>query len=128
MNKIVKSSIFIIKLSDKFELLKLKIELLLNIGKIDEEISKQASEYYQFFENLGTINLLIKNPEVRSKTVIALEADSHRIEQLKTNSKKIGITLGNGYGIWKENTIRIANFPAIEQSEIDQLKCFFSEI
>ena len=39
-----------------------------------------------------------------------------------TKAKENNIILGNGYGAWKDTTFRIANFPAIEDWEFDQLK------
>jgi phosphoserine aminotransferase len=35
--------------------------------------------------------------------------------------KAKGITLGKGYGEWKNDTFRVANFPAITDSEFEYL-------
>jgi phosphoserine aminotransferase len=54
--------------------------------------------------------------------VITIQAEPTQVQQLKDTARKEGITLGNGYGVWKQNTFRIANFPAIDPGEIEVLK------
>jgi phosphoserine aminotransferase len=49
------------------------------------------------------------------------------IKAIKAKSEEAGIIFGNGYGYWKENTIRIANFPAIETIEITKAQQFLAE-
>jgi phosphoserine aminotransferase len=65
---------------------------------------------------------LITNKKVRSETVIAIKGTVDEILILKQKAKKNNIILGNGYGIWKDTTFRIANFQAIEDWEFDKLK------
>jgi phosphoserine aminotransferase len=67
---------------------------------------------------------MIDNEEVRSKTVIPLVAEKEVIDKLRAESKNACIVLGNGYGAWKEKSLRIANFPAIEDWEIEKLVNF----
>jgi phosphoserine aminotransferase len=61
----------------------------------------------------------VHNPELRSDTVLAIEAQPAVVKHIKQIMEAQGITLGNGYGAWKDTTFRIANFPAI--SEADRL-------
>lgn len=98
-----------------------------NIEQIDQQTTERAKSWYSFFEENGSpyFKPLVQNTEVRSATVIAIEGESVAIEKLKKHAENQGITLGNGYGTWKENTVRIANFPAIEEPEIKQLKEVF---
>jgi phosphoserine aminotransferase len=63
----------------------------------------------------------------RSETVIAVKGDPNLIKAIKAKSEEAGIIFGNGYGYWKENTIRIANFPAIETIEIAKAQQFLAE-
>lgn len=59
----------------------------------------------------------------RSTTVIAATADNPEvIAQMHARAKNAGILLGKGYGKLKESTLRIANFPAITQRDIDVLE------
>jgi phosphoserine aminotransferase len=67
---------------------------------------------------------LVENPATRSDTVIAVKGESEAITKIKKEAQTAGITLGNGYGEWRNNTFRIANFPAINEEEISQLKTF----
>lgn len=95
-----------------------------NISIIAESIKQQAIEWYIFFEeienNVGTV--LVKNPLVRSETVITIEGPEEQIKAIKELTKAQNITIGNGYGSWKNTSYRIANFPAIEAFEIEKLR------
>ena len=112
-----------------------------NISIISERIKQQALDWYNFYQNVpqalacnsniqaeacGTV--LVQNPLVRSDTVITIEGTEEEIKQIKTLTKAHGITVGNGYGSWKNTTFRIANFPAIESFEIEELKKILTNI
>lgn len=94
------------------------------IAAIDQQTVKRAESLYQFVENETVWEPLVTNKETRSDTVIAIKGESGAIAALKKEAAQAGITLGNGYGEWKNNTFRIANFPAIEEHEIEQLRSF----
>ena len=49
------------------------------------------------------------------------EAERFVIQHIKHICLQNQIELGNGYGIWKENTVRIANFPSHTVADFDQL-------
>jgi len=91
-----------------------------NVSIISENTKKRANIWYDFFEN-SSIKCLVKNPEVRSDTVLTIEGTEEQIIQIKALTKANKITVGNGYGSWKNTTFRIANFPAIEDFEIETL-------
>lgn len=91
-----------------------------NISIISEDTKQRAEKWYDFFENKG-MRCLAQNPAIRSDTVITVEGTEEEIKSIKALTKAHGITLGNGYGSWKNNTFRIANFPAIEDIEIEAL-------
>lgn len=68
---------------------------------------------------------LINNEAVRSITVLAIAMQEGRdMQALKTNAKKAGFLLGEGYGDLKKDTFRIANFPALHRKEIQKLMRF----
>ncbi|KAA9349148.1 aminotransferase class V-fold PLP-dependent enzyme [Larkinella humicola] len=94
------------------------------ISEIDALLRSRAADWYEFIEKETAWELLIGNPEQRSDTVIAVQGSEEAIRAVKTAAQNAGITLGNGYGDWKSNTFRIANFPAIEEWEMDTLKRF----
>ncbi|WP_299458401.1 aminotransferase class V-fold PLP-dependent enzyme [uncultured Microscilla sp.] len=97
-----------------------------SIDKVDKIVKQRAQAYYSFFEKLEGLQLLNENPAVRSATVISLKGSLNRIAHIKNLAKQKNIILGNGYGKWKDTTFRIANFPAIEDFEIELLKDFFN--
>lgn len=96
------------------------------IQEVDKTIKQRAQAYYDFFENMKDLELLNENPVVRSATVISIKGSLNRIAHIKELAKQQQIILGNGYGKWKETTFRVANFPAIENFEIELLKDFFN--
>lgn len=106
------------------------LEQLPLIAEVDARTRSRATEWYRFFEqdtNHLPFTLLIDEPARRSDTVIAVEGPPEAIKAVKTAASTAGITLGNGYGAWKDTTFRIANFPAIDDDEIAQLKTFLRQ-
>ncbi|GAA4417350.1 alanine--glyoxylate aminotransferase family protein [Nibrella viscosa] len=100
------------------------------IEEVDRLIKQRAEDWYTFIASGQAasaeqdLHLLIQNPALRSDTVIAVEGSAERIAAIKAAALAQGITLGNGYGDWKNTTFRIANFPAIDEEEIKTLKDF----
>ena len=97
------------------------------IGKTDRKIKKRSHQWAAFFQSSKDLQLLIKNDQVRSDTVITVQGEQTRISEIKRKSEENGIIIGNGYGKWKQNTFRIANFPALTKKEIKKLKNFLAE-
>lgn len=96
-----------------------------SIDAVHTITKKRAIDWYTFFENSGSeFRLLINDPAIRSDTVIAVEGSESPIKAIKGAAQQAGITLGNGYGDWKNTTFRIANFPAITDEEIETLREF----
>ena len=89
------------------------------------KVDLRYKNWLEFFSGFQSVQLLIEDDRVRSRTVIALTSSHEEIETIKSTAKKAGIVLGNGYGELKSNTFRIANFPAIKNKEIELLMDFF---
>lgn len=85
------------------------------------ELRSQALDV--FFQEKGLH--LIQNSAVRSPTVKALTGSVDQLAHWKEAARSLGITLGGGYGEWKDKTIRIANFPAIPDSAYQTLQTLF---
>jgi phosphoserine aminotransferase len=102
------------------------LEMVVPIKEMDEKIRGNAADWYVFFKEINGLELLIEKLSVRSGTVIALTGKDEIISKIKKEAKEAGLLLGNGYGNWKTNTFRIANFPAIETNEVNKLKDFFT--
>jgi phosphoserine aminotransferase len=92
---------------------------------IAPEIATRASGLYGFLEDRG-YHPLVSTGEVRSDTVVAVQMESVGLARMKALARSQDIVLGNGYGEWKDNTFRIANFPAITREELSILKEFLT--
>lgn len=98
------------------------LESVENVHIIAEQLKREAADWYSFLEAHPVLKPLINNAPVRSDTVIAVAADEKIVSSVKQKAQAANIELGNGYGRWKANTFRIANFPAIDMREISALK------
>jgi len=99
------------------------------ITDINAITKRRAADWYNFFEQdvvNSPFRLLIDDMATRSDTVIAVSGLEADIQAVKLAAQQVGITLGNGYGDWKNTTFRIANFPAILEEEIGRLREFLS--
>ncbi|PIY12566.1 MAG: phosphoserine aminotransferase [Flexibacter sp. CG_4_10_14_3_um_filter_32_15] len=99
------------------------MEFVPNISVTSQKLEKRATDLYDFLEENG-YKILIDNKTVRSQTVLAIELNEPKLSFLKQKAKENNIILGNGYGKWKQNTFRIANFPQHTDEEIEILKEF----
>ena len=97
--------------------------LLPNLTVIDQQTWEKASILTDYFSNANSFNLsfLIENPNLRLPTVFALQGEPEQIKRLQNLCLKHNIELGKGYGEWKDNTIRIANFPSHTLEDFSQL-------
>lgn len=100
-------------------LFKRLLETLPNINDVSEKLYKRSDRIYGFFENNEYFDLLVENPETRSKTVVAIVPRD--IEKSNKFFKENEVIVGKGYGEWKNNTLRIANFPAIPDQDFEEL-------
>ena len=83
---------------------------------------KERMDYlYTHFLSHASLKPLIIEKKVQSPTVLTLKGDEDYIKQIKKSLKEQEIIIGSGYGIWKENTIRIANFPAHTEDDFNKL-------
>jgi len=97
--------------------------LLPDLTVIDQQTWEKASILTDYFSNANAFHLsfLIENPNLRLPTVFALQGEPEQIKRLQNLCLKNNIELGKGYGEWKDNTIRIANFPSHTLEDICQL-------
>jgi phosphoserine aminotransferase len=111
-----------------------------NIEIIAKNIEQRATQMYAclrannyqilpiapiYYKNLSTkVDKSIENKInfAYSPTVLAVEAEKEKIVAIKLALQKENIILGNGYGYWKDHTLRIANFPAITDQEFSILQ------
>ncbi|MCA6074010.1 aminotransferase class V-fold PLP-dependent enzyme [Fulvivirga sedimenti] len=95
-----------------------------SISKVNNQLRKRHEQLEKVISKQTRFAFLIKNAAVRSVTVTALESTPKNVKSLKKTALEHGFLLGNGYGEWKESTVRIANFPAITRQEWKELRDF----
>lgn len=88
---------------------------------------EKAKNWISFFENNPYFSLLVTNSYQQSPTVFALKGSVNHITSLKKHCAQAGFILGNGYGIYKDSTFRIANFPAHTLTFITQLQSIINQ-
>ena len=86
-----------------------------------ELLEKSMQNWIHFFEQNNHFQSLIKNSQTQSPTVIAATASEDAVSKIKYLTEKQELIIGNGYGEWKKNSIRIANFPVHTHEEKLQL-------
>ncbi len=96
-------------------LLKRLMEEKENVRDTAVNVERRAAEIYRFLETFSGGSALTNTPAVRSLTVVAVE--SNCVKEITRYLSENGVTVGKGYGQWKEYTLRIANFPAIPDTD-----------
>lgn len=92
-----------------------------------EKLIKRANYLYDFFENKTSYSPLVKDRNLRSDTVLCLKGIETEIPNLLSFMESKDMVLGKGYGPWKNETFRIANFPAIKRNEYNALQKNFKK-
>jgi len=87
------------------------------IDKIKKETEEKSELIYEYFDKHSMIKPFVKNKKFRSKTVIALETSVYQ-NQIKQKLNEGGIIVGSGYGKFKDDQIRIANFPVHSKNDV----------
>lgn len=90
---------------------------------VNDRIVKRYKRLQELLSEIG-LRLLITNDAVRSHTVLPVQSDVETVRKMKAEAREAGLILGNGYGEHKASTFRIANFPAIQDNEMEQLASF----
>ena len=89
------------------------------IKKVHAEMIEKRELLNSFFSMHSAFDFLIDNDNLRSPLTLAITHETPL--SVLADAKEKNIILGKGYGEWKDNTFRIANFPAISSTEINQL-------
>lgn len=83
------------------------------IQETSDRITRQAQAWYDIIDRKEGLENYITREQVRSETVITVKSSPDNIKDIKEKALHEGIVLGSGYGDLKEETFRIANFPAL---------------
>jgi phosphoserine aminotransferase len=93
-----------------------------HIADIEQKLATRHQLWSEFLEDFGEFDLLPRMPELRSTTVLTIQCPNPSI--ILERGEELEMSFGKGYGAWKDNTFRIANFPAIKRKEIDKAMKF----
>ncbi len=91
-----------------------------NVEQIRKEIDIKSNLLYNYFSSSLIGRPFIKEFCYRSKTTIVIDV-GNRTDFIVKKLEKEGFIIGKGYGQYKENHIRIANFPQHTISMIKKL-------
>ncbi len=90
------------------------------VETIRKETTHKANLVYDFCEQSESFEAFVTEKAHRSETVIVVKTKKPSAEIIEA-LKKDNIVMGAGYGSLKDNQIRIANFPALSVSDIENL-------
>lgn len=96
----------------------------IGIGKVRKETEIKAEIIYGFFDKHSLYEPFVKNKDIRSKTVIAINTPNGSKDVIKKLSEN-GFIMGSGYKEYKDKQVRIANFPAHTIEDVEMMLKFF---
>jgi phosphoserine aminotransferase len=96
------------------------------IEDVHKKVLDRFEKWISFLSSSNSLHHLITNENVRSYTVVPVTT-SGELTEIKKQAKENGLLLGEGYGEWKSSSFRIANFPALRDSEIKTLMRFLKK-
>lgn len=103
------------------------LENIPSIIETDKLIRERATGWNHFLSSFSHLRPLIQAEDIRSSTVMVVQANEQETERIKKLALNEGILPGNGYGTWAKNTFRIANFPAISEQDIKLFQQFLQK-
>lgn len=95
------------------------------IGQIRQDTNYKAAVLYNAIENSPVLQPFVKSEKFQSKTVVVAETEISSLKIIE-DLEKAGIIIGSGYGKYKENHLRIANFPTHSKEQVEKIADFLS--
>jgi phosphoserine aminotransferase len=96
------------------------------IQHVDTHLRGRMSKLEDCIAKTKSLRMLVTNGATRSTTVMGVTGTEDIISKVKSEAKAAGMKLGGGYGHLKPISFRIANFPAITDSEMTKVIEFLS--
>lgn len=90
------------------------------IHMVRKETEYKAAILYQALEANSLIKPFVDDPAIRSKTVIVADCGGH-LEKVRTALVEHGLHPGEGYGPFKKQHLRFANFPTHSKEQFECL-------
>jgi phosphoserine aminotransferase len=98
------------------------------VAESSQALQVRSNKYYEFVANHPLLTPLVERTASQSPTVLAVKASPEALARLKAAALAQNMQLGNGYGVWKETTFRIANFPAYTEDDQNRLLAVLAEV
>ncbi|RXK47103.1 aminotransferase class V-fold PLP-dependent enzyme [Aquirufa rosea] len=98
-------------------------QTLPSIQEIQQSTLEKMAIWEDFWQHQSQFqfDFLIDKKELRLPTVLALQGEASEVHRILRLAEQNHVDLGKGYGVWKENTFRIANFPSHTLEDIHSL-------
>lgn len=90
------------------------------ISLIRKETDEKAALIYNFFDHHKIYKPFVSDKKFRAATTITIDTPG-RSAQIVSSLQKKGFIIGRGYGAFKDDKIRIANFPSHSVSDVQSL-------
>lgn len=97
------------------------------LKSIEQETTERAKKIYNFFDAHNKATPFVTNKSIRSPYTINIKIEENAFNAYKKRAIKEGIQLGTGYGKLKKDCMRIANYSAINDRDIEKLFDIFSD-
>jgi phosphoserine aminotransferase len=91
------------------------------VDVIRQETDAKAQQVYAFLEESALFHPFVQEKAHRSPTVIVADVLDKPAADVISQLKSQGLVVGSGYGAFKDKQIRIANFPAVSEKEVEML-------
>lgn len=88
-----------------------------SLAEINLATNEKAKLWMDFALAHG-LTQIVTNPDFRSPTVMAFQLDENKVTEIHEQLNDAGIIGGKGYGPYKKNSFRMANFPQHRNDEI----------
>lgn len=95
-----------------------------NIERVNEKTEERMRILEEIVEKSSALDFLVSNGATRSRTVLGVGGEESFIKKIKAEAEEQGMQMGSGYGPLKPTSFRIANFPALNDKEFEQLIAF----
>ena len=97
------------------------------IATIEKRMRVRATKIYAFFENHPLYTPFVKDKSHRSFATICITGTEKNIAVAHEKTEAKGIKLGTGYSKLKPTTFRLANYPALNWVDFEELFEILSE-
>lgn len=93
----------------------------IGVKNIRKQTEKKAKTLYDFVAASDRFSAFVKEERHQSQTVVVANVQGMSSSELIDKVKEKGMIVGSGYGAHKGSQIRIANFPAVDQEQVESL-------